>query len=144
MEKILLPVDGSASCNKSLKKVNDFATWTEVEVTVITVIEEDPSLSGIESKSRVENTFVKKDKLKEQAMEIAIACSKTLEDKVKILNKVVRIGNPATIICQEASDGDYDMVVISDMGKNAVKKFFLGSTTEKVVRHCSITTVVVK
>ena len=144
MEKILLPVDGSTSCNKAVKKVSEIASWTEVEVSLINIIEENPSLSEVASKDRIKDSFNKQEELENQAKEVVNSCGKSLEGKVQKLNKIIKTGNPATKICSEANEGDYDMVVISDMGKSAVKKFFLGSTTEKVVRYCNKTVVVVK
>jgi len=144
MEKILLPVDGSESCNKAINRTISLLEFIEAEVTILTVVEESPSLAGAPSKNRVNERLKNQEKLEEEAYNITGLCAEKLENKAKKVNRKVEEGNPAYIICQEANSGDYSLVVVADMGKSAIKKFFLGSTTEKVVRFCSKTVMVVK
>lgn len=143
MQKILLAVDGSESCNKAIGKVVDLAQDVNSEITVLTVIEEGLSMQLGASKSQVESEVEEMEEVKEKGINAVANCADAFNDIAKI-NTITKNGNPAASICEEAKSGDYDFVVVADKGHSAVKKFFLGSTTEKVVRHCEKTVMVVK
>ena len=44
----------------------------------------------------------------------------------------------------EMEEGDYDLVVIGSHGQSALKKFFYGSTSEKIIRRSPISVLVTK
>ncbi len=144
MKKLLLGVDGSPSCNKAIKEVGDLAENMNIEVTVITVVEKEVTMQQGASKQSIDNAFKRKKIWEEEARQAAVSCMELLEENASKVEKIIREGNPASIICEEANKGDYDIVVVADFGKNAVQRFFLGSTTERIVRHCSKSVLVVK
>ena len=143
MEKILLAVDGSAACDKAVKKTLELVDEMDAEVTVLTVMEKNITPLSDSSEDR-ENKYPDDDEYVAKAKSIAHDCASVFEGRAKKLNRIVEAGSPAEIICEEAENGEYDFVVLSDMGKHALKRFFLGSTTEKVVRHCNTSVMVVK
>lgn len=143
MEKILLAIDGSKSCNKAIREVSRLCEALQAEITIITVIEENISLY-VSTKKEATNTIDKYNLIDEKAKNMISSCENTLMNKSNKVKKVVKKGKPSEVICQEAVKGDYDLVVLADMGKNAVKKFLLGSTTEKVVRHCKKSVLIAK
>lgn len=144
MEKILLAVDGSEGCKKATKKVTDLLNSIEAKVTILTIIERNISLPAIASKSQADKEFKKQDELEKEAYKITGLCAKKMENKAKEVDRIVETGNPAEIICRIANSGNYSLVVVSDIGESNIEKFFLGSTTEKVIRFCSKTVMVVK
>jgi len=45
-------------------------------------------------------------------------------------------GDPVTEIIREASDGDYDLVVIGKHGGGFIKETVMGTTARRVIRRC--------
>ncbi|WP_257286673.1 universal stress protein [Halanaerobium congolense] len=61
------------------------------------------------------------------------------------IKKVVKIGDdPADEICDFAENNEIDMIVIADKGLGKVKRFLLGSISDKVVHHAQTSVLVVK
>ena len=63
---------------------------------------------------------------------------KSEKEDVKITEDVTRAINAAMGIVDYAETHECDMVVISTCGPGAVERFFLGSTTEKVISYSSV------
>lgn len=143
MEKILLAVDGSDSCNKAVVKTNELAEKLNAEVTVLTVVERYMS-PEIYSKFEAEKEIAEDKDLEKKGEEVVDSCINIFANNKLNIKKLVKKGRPAEVICQEADAGDYDLIILADLGRNAVKKFLLGSTTEKVVRHAKTSVLVVK
>lgn len=150
MNKILVAIDGSISCNKAAKKAEEIALLCETSVTFITVVPLKFKL--ITSKKELVEENRKTEKRKQEANEFLDECRKTYKKcEVRMgkkgldINMVVKEGSsPAEQICAFAEDNEFDLIVIADKGKSDVKKFLLGSTTENVVRHAKISVLVVK
>jgi len=56
---------------------------------------------------------------------------------------IIRPGHPGDVITQLAAEKDIDLIVMGTHGDAAIKKLFLGSTAENVIRHstCPVLTV---
>ena len=59
-------------------------------------------------------------------------------ENIKISEDVTRAISAALGIVDYAETHKYDLIVISTCGPGAVERFFLGSTTEKVISHSSV------
>ncbi len=143
MLKILLGVDESKSCNKAIEKIASLAELIDIEVVVITIVEDsinDLPGSGIDIEEKI-NKYNFKDNA---AKKIANSCTKSLINKAKNVKTIIKTGNPALSICEEADNDDYDLIVVADLGKNDIKRFLLGNTAEKIVRHCKKSVLIVK
>ena len=51
------------------------------------------------------------------------------------VHEVIEEGEAAAAICKEAADLGADVIVVGSHGRTGVKRFFLGSVSERVVRH---------
>ena len=143
MKKILLAVDGSDSCNKAVTSVVELSYLIDdMEITVLNVVEDVVSPQTI-NKKEIKQEFERHKKYEETSQEIVQSCANNFNEECKV-RRIVREGNPSTEICKVADEGDYDLVVVADMGRSAIKKFLLGSTTERVVKHCNKSVMVVK
>ncbi|MFQ6084116.1 MAG: universal stress protein [Candidatus Aminicenantia bacterium] len=60
------------------------------------------------------------------------------KEKIKIKEEVYRAINAATGIVDFASTHNYDLIVMSTYARSKWERFFLGSTTEKVISYSSI------
>jgi universal stress protein A len=61
-----------------------------------------------------------------------------------VKSSLVRVGNPAQEILEEAARQNSDLIVISTHGHSGLRLLLLGSTTERVVRHASCPVLVVR
>ncbi|MDZ7671916.1 MAG: universal stress protein [Halanaerobiales bacterium] len=48
------------------------------------------------------------------------------------------------MICEYAENNGFDIIVLADKGIGGVKRFFLGSISDKVLRHAKVSVLVVK
>jgi len=58
--------------------------------------------------------------------------------------QVVRAGEPYDVIRQVARREQADLVIIATRGHGALKRFFIGGTTGRVVRHAPCPVLVVR
>ena len=152
MEKILLAVDGSSQSEKAAKKAGELVVALEAEVTILTVVEPviiNSSPESVQSSFALEGLMEeKKNEVKEQGNKILnkienIIKSFQKEKDIKI-NKLLSSGDPAEYICEEAENNDYDLIILADKGEGGVKRFLLGSTSDKVVHYSDTSVMIVK
>ena len=154
MNKILLAVDGSDSSTKAAKKVAAMFQCLGAEITIITVIKDVDSSavydipSGMSSTMSVETMQEimdqKKEEVRELGRENVEKAAYFFEEMGMDVKKVIRSGNPADVICDFAQEGDFEMIVLADKGLGGVKRFLLGSISDKVVHHAKTSVLVVK
>ena len=152
MEKILVAIDGSTSCNKAAEKAQNLAFLCNSNVTFITIVE-NPKYKVVTSREKFEEKQELIDQDKKESADylnkcnnIYTQCKISMKAKGLETNKVVKKvrDNPAKDICDYARENNYDLIVITDKGHSNIKNFLLGSTTEKVVRHSKVSVLVVK
>ncbi|MFW6006917.1 MAG: universal stress protein [Bacillota bacterium] len=85
-----------------------------------------------------------KNKLEEEGKDILKAAEEVLQEKDVDIEKVLLEGNPPEQICQLAEEKDVDYIVLGNRGKGGIKKFLLGSTSEKVLRNAERSVCVIK
>ncbi|RCW48811.1 MULTISPECIES: universal stress protein [unclassified Halanaerobium] len=150
MKKILVAVDGSESSKKAAQKGALIAESLGAEVTLINVISEAVTtpLSGVSSSMPIETL---QDLMEQKEQELKYNAEKILREDAQYfkergvdVEKLIRYGNPADVICNYAEEKDFDMIVMADKGHGGVKRFLLGSISDKVVRHAQISVLVVK
>ncbi|MFW6007576.1 MAG: universal stress protein [Halanaerobiales bacterium] len=150
MKKILLAVDGSEKSEKAAKKTAELVADGN-EVTIMTVVVSTniyhSEYYSLYSTSDVEKIMEKrKQKIQETGEEILNKNEAILkETDINItINKMLRSGDPAEHICREAEKGEFDLIILADKGEGGVKRFLLGSTSDKVVRHAKTSVLIVK
>lgn len=74
---------------------------------------------------------------------IANAAARFAEAGIPVTRRIVS-GNPASEILECAADEHCDLIVMSTHGMNAVRRFLLGSVTNKVVVHANLPVLVVR
>jgi nucleotide-binding universal stress UspA family protein len=85
----------------------------------------------------------------EVAQEIARAQLQELADEVRKEGVAhvrchVGVGDPAHDICELVTKGGFDLIVMATHGRTGLAHAFLGSVTEKVLRHASCPVLVVR
>lgn len=140
MERILVPVDFSETATDALRFALPFARETGARLDLLHVLTplslpaEAASLprewSEYESRQRRDATA----RLKKLAAEVC---------RPARANVLLAEGDPVALITAAAREQRSDLVVVSTHGHTGLKRFFLGSTAEAVVRRapCPVLTV---
>jgi nucleotide-binding universal stress UspA family protein len=122
IDKILVPTDFSEHEEVEQDYAFSLAEGLEAELTLLNVME-------------LHNYQFSEDTLEEMmtALQEKLRNRKERKDKVKVSEYVTRAIDAADGIVDYAQDNHFDLVVISTCGPGPVERFFLGSTTEKVI-----------
>lgn len=132
---VLVAYDGSSESRRALE-------WTcrlgkDFQVTVISIA---PTLEVTEkTRDAVDPTsdVHEHHRQLEEATEILAQSNITART-------LLRAGNPAEEIIDEASSGQYDMIIVGKHGRGAVQRFLIGSVADRVVRHATVPVLVVR
>jgi nucleotide-binding universal stress UspA family protein len=141
MKKILVPVDGMETCQKTFETAISLSEKFGSELVVLyvkPVIDplSHPGYVALEEHSDIHIEDIAKD--------IANKATEKLSADGRIVHTIVESGDPASIIIDVASREACDMIVMCTHGMGAMKRFFLGSVTNKVVHHAEVPVLVVR
>lgn len=149
MKKILVPYDYSEVANYAVDFAVQLALKSDAcEVSLFHVIEH-PSASrlkymGISDADPMETLYMKK--LIEQAQGKMDEAIENYGNANVDITKDVRLGNPDYELIQEVDDSKVDLIVMGTSGAEGLDEFFVGSNSERVVRHakCPVVTLSAK
>lgn len=133
--KILVAFDSSDEAQKALNYAEEIAKKFNSIIKILHVTPR-PKVSEPVSKAEV------REKIKDLGKEI-INRAKTEYSPQKI-EKDVRIGNPADVILEVAEEEDFDLIAVGSRGLTTVKKYLLGSVSEKVSENSKRSVLVAK
>lgn len=126
MRRIMVAVDGSDKSLQSAEKTAQLMA-PESEITLINVIPE----------------AVKEEQINEKIEEMMARAAVYFEERDFIVKKEIHYGHPAEVICNLADENEYELIVIADKGDED-RRFLLGSTSDRVIRHAKTSVLVVK
>ncbi|MEM3390640.1 MAG: universal stress protein [Thermoproteota archaeon] len=138
-KKILVATDGSPTSDKAVEMGLKMKLQTpEIEVSVLHVSEElsktivEPS---VEQPSKLvvlpDSTRMSLIREKDEILEKARIIAEKMGVKVKLFS---RLGDPASVIVEEAEKGGYDLIVVGGEGLGKSGRI-LGSVASKVVNR---------
>jgi len=127
--RILIAFDGSQHAKKALQYGFQLALKHGAEITLLNVV--DMRIPFLDSEAAKKNG----ERLLSEAV--------TEKRKMKV-NKRVEVGHPAETILRLAKDEGYDLIVLGGRGLSKVKRFFLGSVSDRVSRHAETSVLIVK
>ena len=146
MKKILIAYDGSDASKKAidmtLKCVNE-----EDEIIILTVIPAElveSSFTKMLLPTIDLSSMVESGSFKEKASETIRKVAEGIQDKVNKVDIAVETGDAADEILITAKKHAADLIVVGYKGYGKEGRFLLGSVTDKVVRHASISVMVVR
>ncbi len=144
MQRILIATDGSDHAEKVIDKGLVLAEALNAEVTIITVVGEYVFSPRVSMQFTNDNWKQINQHLKEEAEELVAKAAKPFKEKGLSVETKVVIGHqaPADAICEVASEGNYDLVIVGSRGLRGVKEMFLGSVSNKVA-HLGCTSVMI-
>lgn len=152
--RVLLAMDGSRSSMQALRAMINYFNASSLDVTCMHVVETpwvsfgsdeelfDVTAGGVFDEIDPELHF--KQQMEREADSILEHAEKELGDYVLGRNRVIREGNPGTVILGEAEVGDYDLIVLGSTGMSGLKHQMLGSVSAKIAAQAPCSVVVVK
>ncbi len=139
MKKIIVPIDFSEYSEYALKTASRLARNNNAELLVLHMLEMSEVMltaSGEEPQKVI--YFLK---LAEQRFEDFLKKDYLKDIKVTPIVKHFKVFSEVNEIAKKY---DADLIVMGSHGASGVKEFFVGSNTERVVRHADIPVLVVK
>ena len=146
MKKMLVAYDGSDASKKAIDMVIKCAD-KEDEITLLTVVPAELAESSFTKMLLPTidlSEIVKSGSFKQKAMESLSKIVKEVEYNVAKVNVAVEAGDPADEILLSAKKYSADLIVVGYKGYGKEGRFLLGSVTDKVVRHASVSVLVVR
>jgi nucleotide-binding universal stress UspA family protein len=134
--KILVAYDGSESAQRALERAAELASSNGSSVSVISVAEPLPQFGRAASMMVPEEEDERKHELADAKSTLA---GKGIEAAV-----VERMGDPATMIVDEAEQEGSDVIVIGTRGLSTAKRWLMGSVSSRVVQHAPCNVLVVR
>lgn len=143
---MLIAYDGSDASRKAVDMALKCSN-KEDEVILLTVVPAELSESSFTKMLLPTidlSSFVKSGSFKDKAMESLTKLTKEIELNVGKVNIDVQSGDPADEILMAAKKHQPDIIIIGYKGYGKEGRFLLGSVTDKVVRHASVSVLVVR
>ena len=145
IKNILVPIDGSEHSNNALKFGLDLAEKYSAKLTLLSVAQPvvvtgpmfitQPMMPPTSTAMYVQAIESAHKKMLEDTYNRAKAEKPDLE-----ISKMLVDGRPADSIVEIADKEKFDLIVIGSRGVGGVKKFFLGSVSDRVSdeAHCPV------
>lgn len=139
-DSILVPTDGSDDAEEAITHALGLAEAFDATVHVLYVIEAKPeylfNVAGVDPKN-LEQYQEHAGRIVDEVADRASADG--LETVVD-----VRTGDPAEEIVSYADENDVSLIVMGAHGWNAMDRYLIGSTAEKVVRTATVPVTTVR
>ena len=146
MKKMLVAYDGSDASKKAIEMVLKCAN-KEDEITLLTVVPAELAESSFTKMLLPTidlSNYVKSGSFKDKAEESLNRIVKDINEAVDKVEIAVESGDPADEILITAKKMEADVIVVGYKGYGKEGRFLLGSVTDKVVRHASVSVLVVR
>ena len=135
-QRILAPLDGSEFSECSLKHVESIALGCSVPEVVLLRVVEPIHSSDLAAYAEASIDTVKLMRDVESAAQTYIARKTEELTKSGVRVKgVIITGWAADSIMKYAEENGVDLIVMSTHGRSGINRWFMGSVTDKVVRH---------
>jgi len=155
--KMLIPVDGSLASFNAAKKAAEIARTQDSAVMLLTVIDYDEITRHRRNEKlwrRVDGSLITSKIMLEDEEEFASELrrngEKLLDSLVEDLDfgnakvqKVVMTGEPYQLILETAKGINADMIVMGNRGFSKIKRFFVGSVTQRVISEAPCPVLVI-
>ena len=140
-KRVLCPVDFSDDSKVALAYAADIVRAAGGELLVLHVVE--PILYPVEyGMAPVPTVDLESTATANARMKLEELVTEEVTAGVSVSTKVI-FGRADTQVCDFASEGDFDLIVLATHGLTGLKHLLLGSVAERVVRHapCPVLTV---
>jgi len=143
--KILVPVDGSNASMHAVKKSIEYAKKFNSSIKLITVVNKDKLIGSerneklwrqVDGSSILENNELIKEvgtRINENAAKMLNSIVQELDFSDIKTEREVLLGEPYEKILETARNENFDLIVMGNRGFSKIKRFFLGSVTQRVI-----------
>lgn len=148
-ERILVPLDGSKVGETAVKNVENLAIklnpTTKVEVILLQVIS-DLTFDVLTDSPAAQLPYSENDmrRIKRNVQEYLDKIAKTLTEKGISVSTMITEGNAAEEIIKAAQKSNADLIAMSTHGRSGLRRWALGSITDKVLHESSIPVLTVR
>jgi len=145
--KILLVVDGSYYSDLATNMLKALRPPAKTEIAILTVVPEPTFLGGITLDVIRGTSQARKEAQEEQqrkAIELLELTAQALGKGKFKLEILVKWGNPAEVILQEAEKENAALIVMGAKGLTDPPRFRLGSVTMKVMKYANASVLLVR
>ncbi|AXG08401.1 universal stress protein [Haloplanus rubicundus] len=135
---VLVPTDGSECAHTAVDHAEELARSVDAKLYIIYVVEIGQVLNG----DRVRRLREALEEIGEKALDLAlekVQSSTYLPTETSLLT-----GPPYLEIVKYAEEHDVDCIVMGTHGRKGIRRFLLGSVTERVVRRADVPVISVK
>ncbi len=139
--KILLATDGSEYALEAARLLSLFGLSPDAEVTLLSVVRNPAGVSPFSSSPEIVDKIRKADR--EATYGVIEETRAHLNTRAKVVADV-REGDAAEQILRAGSEMNADLIVVGSKGLSGVKRFLLGSVSERVCRHSDRSVLLVK
>jgi universal stress protein A len=139
LKKILVPVDFSECSNKAVQYAEAMAKQFNAELLLLHVVEEYLPTSEL--------VLVDTTAMLQELCDTAKRDIKKIQEQIGPgveANIELRSGAPYNEIVRAAKQLDIDLIIMATHGRTGFVHTFMGSTTERVVRHAACPVLVVR
>ncbi|QXP74395.1 universal stress protein [Tenacibaculum sp. HL-MS23] len=140
MKKIIIPVDFSIHSENALQTAAFLAKENNAEIVVVHMLELSNSLINQSDESANQETFFYL-KLAEKRFKEFLDKDYLSDIKVTPIIKHFKIFSELDELAKEEN---VDLIVMGSKGADGLKEMFIGSNTEKVIRHAHVPVMVIK
>jgi len=142
-QRILVPVDGSATSTKGLKEAIDLARLSGGRIRLLHVVDDLPLLTAGAGAFVAEAVAV----LRDAGEQVLAAARHEVEDAGLAVDTALfdsLEGRLCDRVAQQAEEWQADLVVIGTHGRRGVRRLFLGSDAEQVLRTSAVPVLLVR
>ena len=140
--KILVPVDGSKSSNRSVEVAKEIGKKFEAELLIMTVVSETSIFE--QYPTNFPYTLEVNKANTERAEYVLKEVEESLKDYPYKVELFYTIGSPAEEIVNVAEERECSLIIVGNRGLGAFSRTLLGSVSNKVINASKISVLVVK
>jgi len=141
MKKILIPVEKNSEEKTTIDEAVEFAKKFDSKIVLLNVDNSKELLRDLNNGS-----FINEDRLYEKFKDTTFLdqVKQMYSDKGIDTDTIIKEGDPASAILDEAEKGDYDLVIMRTHTMKKRKRFMMGSVTNKVVHHIKVPIMIIR
>lgn len=137
-DKILLPTDGSEVSKRATERAIELSDHFDAELHIIYVV------APVEHTTIQGTVTTEMNQLEEVGDSVVDDASEAARDAGVSVTSEVLVGSPYKEIINYADENEMDIIVMGTQGRSGAKRFLLGSTTERVIRHTDLEVLTVQ
>jgi nucleotide-binding universal stress UspA family protein len=143
-KEILVPLDGSELAEAAVPHALELAKAFGAQVALFSVVEP----IGVYPQPGVVGPVVSIAVNVEEEMENIRQYLEKVADRLKAegirVQRVVREGDPASLICDYAQESKADVIVMSTHGRSGIQRWVYGSVADRVLRGAKIPVLLIR